>query len=96
MNKQGRIDEYKKDEFWAKMHKEFPSMVENMTDQYIYCPYCGEEMSNDDGQYPVSYWGEDEDKEVDCESCDKTFFIKEHVTRDYEVLKKEEEHDNKD
>ena len=55
----------------------------------IRCPHCGMLQSDDDGQYPVTYHGEPEITEMDCEECEKKFFIKENVSRTYEVSKDE-------
>jgi DNA-directed RNA polymerase subunit RPC12/RpoP len=55
----------------------------------IRCPFCGELQVNDDGQYPVTYWGEPETTEMECQNCEKKFFVTENVSRTYEVSKEE-------
>jgi redox-regulated HSP33 family molecular chaperone len=61
--------------------------------QKVRCPHCGEEYdftSEDVGL--VTYWGgEDGPVELDCESCDRTFFAREHVERTFTVGKTMEE-----
>ena len=59
--------------------------------QNINCPYCGCLQSNDDYQYPVTYWAEDGSQEMECDSCQQKFWIREHVDRWYEVGKKLDE-----
>lgn len=49
----------------------------------IICPYCDEAQSKDTAYGHVSYWGEDEEFEVDCENCNKKFFAKEKVEREF-------------
>ena len=56
----------------------------------IECPHCGNnavDFENLEGI--VSYWGEGGADERVCGDCDKTFFIKEVVSRSFEVAKKE-------
>ena len=57
----------------------------------IKCPYCGNIQEEDDGQYPVTYHGEPSVSEFCCQGCDETFFVKENVSRTYDVEKTEEE-----
>jgi DNA-directed RNA polymerase subunit RPC12/RpoP len=67
------------------MYKEFSDYNE------IECPHCGNkgvDFENLEGI--VSYWGEDGADERTCGECDKTYFIKEVVSRDFKVAKKEE------
>lgn len=65
---------------WEKKCKE---------EREIRCPFCGNLQENDDGQYPVTYWGEPGITEMDCQGCEKNFFVQENVRRTYEVSKKE-------
>ena len=60
-------------------------------DREIHCPHCGELHPNDDFQYPVTYWGEDDPVELTCYECEKTFLVKEHIERTYEVMEVEDE-----
>ena len=53
----------------------------------IFCPYCEAKQPEENNRDHVSYWGEDEDKECCCESCDKEFMVKEHVDRTFESKK---------
>lgn len=66
-----------------------PSALERRVDEYIFCPYCGEEIDNEDDLYPVSYHGDDIE-EMDCPCCDKVFEIKERITREYSSKKMED------
>lgn len=68
-------------EQWEKKYKE---------EREIRCPHCHALVNNDDGQYPVTYWGEPEVTEMECVECDKKFFVKENVSRTYEVSEKED------
>lgn len=52
-------------------------------DQEIRCPHCGEWYPN--VEYPVTYWGEDDPVELTCYKCEKSFFVKETVSRTYTV-----------
>jgi hypothetical protein len=56
----------------------------------IFCPWCGKKQENDDGQYPVNYWGTDGSdlEEFGCDSCQKTFYVEEIVTRKYREYKR--------
>lgn len=56
-------------------------------EERIWCPYCNAEQQNDDGQYPVTYWGEDSMAEFECDECNKTIFAREIVRRTYESAK---------
>lgn len=63
-------------------------------EQNIYCPWCGELASNDDGQWPCTYHGYYDNREIhemECGSCEEIFFIKEIVNREYEEAKNKEE-----
>ena len=51
----------------------------------IICPYCEHEQDHETMYHHVSYWGEDTDGEMECESCDKTFWVEEKVTREFET-----------
>jgi hypothetical protein len=55
---------------------------------YHYGAVCAE--ADDDGFYPVTYWAEDGPEERDCESCEKTFFVEEHVARTWKTAKTKE------
>ena len=59
----------------------------------IICPYCNHKQDNETRGNYVSYWGEDEEKECDCESCNKKFKVKEEVERQF-FCKKMEDIDN--
>ena len=64
------------------------SMERKKAREKIICPFCGHEKSNDDYQYPVTYWAEDGSQEMECNECGKTFWIREHVERYYDVGKR--------
>jgi len=51
----------------------------------IICPYCEHEQDHEIMYNHVSYWGEDTEGELQCESCEKTFWIVENVTREFET-----------
>lgn len=65
------------------------AMVERRrNEQEIHCPHCGAKYdftSDDVGM--VTYWGEDGPQELDCGSCEKTFFANESVYRTFTVGK---------
>jgi len=66
----------------------------------IICPYCEHEQDQETLHHHVSYWGEDTDGEMECESCSKKFWVEEHVTRRFETttmewVKKEQARINK-
>jgi C4-type Zn-finger protein len=51
----------------------------------IFCPYCKKEQSVETKQGLISYWGEEDIQERQCELCDKFFFVKEIVEREFET-----------
>lgn len=53
----------------------------------IRCPYCESVQENDDYQFPVTYHGEPSITEFECQECENTFFVKEHVSRTYDTGK---------
>ena len=60
----------------------------------ITCSHCGHVQrieAEDLNNGLVSYWGEDEATEYECHSCEKKFFIKEHVSRYWETAEKRED-----
>lgn len=59
-------------------------------EQQIKCHHCGKIQSNDDYQYPVTYWGGGDAIEWECddELCEKKFFVDEMVDRTYLIGKK--------
>lgn len=61
----------------------------------IECPHCNENQHYEicDGALSesITYWGEGGPIEYECKYCDKKFFIKECVIRDFEVGKVEED-----
>jgi uncharacterized protein with PIN domain len=59
---------------------------ERLEDRQIRCPLCGELQSSDDGAYPVTYWGEGPE-EVECQQCEKKFWVEEIVDRTYDIRK---------
>ncbi len=63
-----------------------------MTSEHtLKCPHCGHVIELDfcDGDgHLVTYWGE-EDHDAWCSECDKFFKVREHVTRDFEVVEHE-------
>lgn len=66
-------------------------------DRLIICPYCGYEHNISQhwesmGKV-VTYHGEDIPQEFTCQSCDKDFFVQEHVERTFESKKEMEEFD---
>lgn len=60
-------------------------------EEEIRCPYCNHLQPTDDSNYPVTYWAEDGVTEMDCEDCNKTFYVEERVRRTYGVGKTREE-----
>ena len=55
----------------------------------VFCPHCGKEQQNDDGFFPVTYHGSSDSGEyekLDCQSCEKTFFVDEKVDRTYKTF----------
>ena len=52
----------------------------------IICPYCEDEQDNEIMYNYVSYWGDDSEGELECEHCNKTFWIEEKVSRKFETI----------
>jgi C4-type Zn-finger protein len=59
----------------------------------VICPYCDHTQDNESRYHYVTYWGEDGEKECDCEHCGKTFLVNEEVTRHFICSKKEAKDD---
>jgi len=57
----------------------------------IICPYCQHKQDNETRYSFVTYWGDDPEKECQCEHCSKLFFVKEEVERQFMCRKAEEE-----
>ena len=74
----GRREAQEKMDLWEKQYKK---------EREVTCPHCEHVCDNDDGFYPVSYWAEDGPEERDCPSCEKTFFVEEHVARTWSTAK---------
>ncbi len=56
----------------------------------IRCPYCGSVQDDETRSSHVTYWGEDEAKEVECDDCERKFMVKEEVTRHFPTKKMED------
>lgn len=59
----------------------------------IECPHCETNLGLEsfDLRGLVTYWGEDGAVELECDNCEKTFFVEEHVRRYWGVAKTKEE-----
>ena len=59
-------------------------------DEQVWCPYCHalypKELCDGDTDL-VSYWGEGDSVEKECQSCERTFLVQERVRRTYETSK---------
>lgn len=78
------------------METDIEEKMKRMEEQYekerqIICPYCDTIQSNDDLDYPVTYHGEPSISEFYCQECEKTFFVREFVSRTYESAKTNDE-----
>jgi len=78
------------------MSKEIDKLVEEFRRQRsIVCPYCEESHSLDSDseifEGLITYHGEEAPQEFTCQTCDRTFFVKEHVARTFEEKKTREE-----
>lgn len=58
----------------------------------VTCPHCGAEREiepcDGDGDL-VTYWGDDLHEDVWCSECDRTFAVREYVTRAWEAVRDE-------
>lgn len=63
------------------------SWKEKMKKRDIICPYCNHVQDNETKYHYVTYWGEDGEKECDCESCNKKFMVYEEVERQFKCNK---------
>ena len=66
------------------------------SDEYheMECPHCGyknDMMESLDDL--VTLWGEESVQERECRGCEKIMFIKENVSRSWDIAKKEEDLD---
>jgi DNA-directed RNA polymerase subunit RPC12/RpoP len=57
----------------------------------IICPYCQHKQDNETKYHYVTYWGDDPEKECQCEHCSKMFFVKEEVERQFMCRRAEDE-----
>lgn len=57
----------------------------------IICPFCKKKQSQETIYEIVSYWGDTEDEELICESCEEHFIVKEIVDRTFKTRKLGEE-----
>ena len=53
---------------------------------YMKCPTCYYDWDIEVVNHLITYWGEDPPKDVECPNCERTFVVREHVTRDFEVV----------
>lgn len=74
----------------AVMERIKKSIVEKQRRYDIICPYCNHKQDNETKYHYVTYWGEDEEKECQCEHCNKKFMVKEEVERQFFCTKIEE------
>jgi len=51
----------------------------------IICPYCEHEQDIATMYSHVSFWGEDSLTKIECEKCNKEFWIEEKVHREFET-----------
>ncbi|BCM89101.1 hypothetical protein IAD21_00945 [Abditibacteriota bacterium] len=59
-------------------------------DLHIRCPYCGHDHDDlSDHSDLVSYWGNDERTEFECDSCGQIFYVREEVRREFTSFKAE-------
>jgi uncharacterized C2H2 Zn-finger protein len=62
----------------------------------IKCPYClellydGGNIDHLELDLPITYHGEDGEKEIECPKCSKTFLCEESVDRTWETRKREQ------
>ena len=56
---------------------------ERIAREDIICPYCNHKQDTDTRNHYVTYWGEDGEHTIDCESCDKPFIFEEKVQREF-------------
>ena len=75
-------------------YETFEQKEKRFTERYekehnVWCPHCSAKIPEDDESITemVSYHGEHEPKEITCEKCEKTFFVKEIVDRTWESSK---------
>lgn len=61
---------------WEKKYKE---------EHQIKCPHCGYVLEGEDTYPFISLYGEDSEGEAECSSCDRVFFVREHVDRTWDV-----------
>lgn len=59
---------------------------------FIECPYCGYEHDEDEfkNAWELYELGEDEEREVVCDNCDKKFFTTPCITIEYVARKVED------
>lgn len=81
------------DEFLKRLAEE---QENTQREREIICPYCKGEQSQDEQYSHISYHGEDSKVKIQCENCDKEFWVEEIVIRTFETTTIEwEEKENK-
>ncbi|MFA7333382.1 MAG: hypothetical protein WC130_03715 [Kiritimatiellia bacterium] len=62
-----------------KAKSTYETPLQRTCDNYrkILCPYCGHKHEREPNEMP---WDDDDDKEDECEFCEKPFKITAHVT----------------
>jgi hypothetical protein len=62
-------------------------------DDGVVCPHCGQfnrfEFCDGDGRL-VTYWGDGGPHEYECQDCERVFFVREYVIRNFEAGKTKE------
>ena len=56
----------------------------------IICPYCDYEQDTETKNQFITYWGDEPSKVIECEHCNKAFFVKEKVEREFVCTKEDE------
>jgi DNA-directed RNA polymerase subunit RPC12/RpoP len=60
-------------------------MNEIQKEKDVVCPHCSFLQEYNKVSYPVTYWGDEGQKELECQNCSKKFYVEECVRRWYRV-----------
>jgi DNA-directed RNA polymerase subunit RPC12/RpoP len=85
------IEERARNEVRERLERIKKSIEEERARERIICPYCNHTQDNESMYGHVSYWGDNDDFEIQCERCDEKFICKEEVKRQFWCRKMGEE-----
>ena len=87
------IEERARVEVREKFERIKKAIAEERARERIICPHCNHIQDTESMYGHVSYWGDNDDFEMQCESCNEKFICKEEVKRQFFCRKIGEENE---